>query len=157
MMLTHWGRVMHICVSNLSHHWFRKWLVDWPVPSHYLTQCWDIVNWPLRNIQWNFNRNSYIFIPENAFWKCRPENGSHFVSSSMCYINIYSGNGVLPSSKIICINVSYNYTDAALHLYGMLYVAECVAFYCVPSLKTNPNWTRSFSRNIYAIICSISC
>ena len=44
------------------------------MPSHYLNQCWDIVNWTLRNeLQWNFNQNSYIFIQENAFenvvWK----------------------------------------------------------------------------------------
>ena len=37
-------------------------------PSHYLKQCWIIVNWTLRNkLQWNFNRNSNIFIQENAF------------------------------------------------------------------------------------------
>ena len=37
------------------------------MPSHYLEQCWDIVNWTLRNkLQWNFNRNSDIFIEENA-------------------------------------------------------------------------------------------
>ena len=31
-------------------------------------QCWDIVNLTIRNkLQWNFNRNSYIFIQENAF------------------------------------------------------------------------------------------
>ena len=38
------------------------------VPSHYLNQCWNIVNWNLRNkLQWNIQRNSYIFIQENAF------------------------------------------------------------------------------------------
>ena len=38
------------------------------VPSHYLNQCWNIVNWTLENKhQWNLNRNSYIFIQENAF------------------------------------------------------------------------------------------
>ena len=37
-------------------------------PSHYLNQCWNIVNFSLRNkFQWNFNRNSSIFIQENAF------------------------------------------------------------------------------------------
>ena len=37
------------------------------VPSHYLNQCWNIVNWNFRNkLQWNFNRNSNIFIQENA-------------------------------------------------------------------------------------------
>ena len=42
-------------------------------PSHYLNQCWNIVNWTLGNkLQWNLNRNLNIFIEENAFenvWK----------------------------------------------------------------------------------------
>ena len=38
------------------------------MPSHYLNQCSNIVNLTPRNkLQWNFNRNSYIFIQENAF------------------------------------------------------------------------------------------
>ena len=37
-------------------------------PSHYLNQCWNIVNLNLRNkLQWNLKRNSYIFIQENTF------------------------------------------------------------------------------------------
>ena len=33
-----------------------------------MNQCWNTVNWPLRNkLQWHLNRNSYIFIKENAF------------------------------------------------------------------------------------------
>ena len=56
------------------HHWFRYWLVAWSVPSHYLNQCWNIVNWTLSNkFQWNCYRNSNIFSQENAFenvlWK----------------------------------------------------------------------------------------
>ena len=44
------------------------------MPSHYLNQCWFIVNWTLTNkLQWNFNRNSSIFIQENGIenvvWK----------------------------------------------------------------------------------------
>ena len=39
---------------------------DRSAPSHYLNQCWNIVNWTLWNkFQWNFNRNSKIFIHEN--------------------------------------------------------------------------------------------
>ena len=39
----------------------------WPAPSHYLNQCWIIVNWTLRNkLQWNLNQNSNILIQENA-------------------------------------------------------------------------------------------
>ena len=57
----------HICVGNLGRHWFKQWLVAWSAPSHYLNQCWNIVNWTSRNkLQWNSNRNSYIFIQENA-------------------------------------------------------------------------------------------
>ena len=26
-----------------------KALVTWTVPSHYLNQCWNIINWTLRN------------------------------------------------------------------------------------------------------------
>ena len=38
------------------------------VPSHYLNQGWNIVNWILRNKRhWNLNRNSCILIHENAF------------------------------------------------------------------------------------------
>ena len=66
--LSHWGLVTHICVVELGHHWFRQWLVACSVPSHYLNQCWNIVNWTVRNkLHWNFNRNSNIFIQEIAF------------------------------------------------------------------------------------------
>ena len=57
-----------------NHHWFRQWLIAGSAPSHYLNQCWNIVNWTNRNkLQWSGNRNSYIFIQENTleniFWK----------------------------------------------------------------------------------------
>ena len=39
----------------------------WLVPSHYLNQCCNIVNWTLGNKpQWNFNQNTTLFIHENA-------------------------------------------------------------------------------------------
>ena len=73
LILTHWGRVTHICVGEQtiigSDNGF-----NWQVPSHYLNQCWNIVIWILGNkLQSNLNRNLYIFIQENAFenavWK----------------------------------------------------------------------------------------
>ena len=58
----------HVCVSKLGHHWFWKWLGAWSEPNNYLNQCWHIVNWtPTNKLQWNCNRNSYVFIQENAF------------------------------------------------------------------------------------------
>ena len=69
--LTHWGRVTHICVVELGHHWFRQWLVACSAPSHYLNQCWnvvDIVNCTFTNkLQWFFYRDSNIFIQEIVF------------------------------------------------------------------------------------------
>ena len=50
-----------------SDAYMRRQYNHWLAPSHYLNQCWNIVNWTLRNkLQWNCNRNSYIFIQENA-------------------------------------------------------------------------------------------
>ena len=40
-----------------------KQSMAWPAPSHYLYQCWNIVNWTLGNkLHWNLNRNLYIFV-----------------------------------------------------------------------------------------------
>ena len=37
-------------------------------PSHYLNQCWNIVNWAISNkVKWNINQISYISIQDNAF------------------------------------------------------------------------------------------
>ena len=38
------------------------------MPSHYLNQCWNIIDWTIKNkLQWNFNRYAYFFIQRNAF------------------------------------------------------------------------------------------
>ena len=39
----------HIYISKVAingSHWL--WLVAWTAQTHYLHQCWNIVNWPLR-------------------------------------------------------------------------------------------------------------
>ena len=69
-VLTHLPLVLHTCVSDPDQYWFRKWLGAYSAPSHYLNKCWFIVNWILRKkFQWKFNRNSNIFVRENAFEK----------------------------------------------------------------------------------------
>ena len=94
-----WGHHVHFCVwkksaitfgegciyiSNLGHHWFRQWLVAYSTPNHYLNQSWHIVNWTLGNkLQWNFNRNSNVFIEENAFEDVVGEMAAIF-SASVC-------------------------------------------------------------------------
>ena len=62
--LTHWVRVTHLCVSELTIIGSANGLS----PSHYMYQCWNNVNSNLRNkLQWNLKRNSCIFVQENAF------------------------------------------------------------------------------------------
>ena len=75
LCLTHWGRVAHICVSKINIIGSDNGLSPGRLQAIiYLNQCWNIVNWTLRNkVQWNLNQKSYIFIKENTFqnivWK----------------------------------------------------------------------------------------
>ena len=50
------------CTGELLHPY-------WSAPNHYLDQCWNKVNWTLRNkkLQWNFYQNSNVLIHENTF------------------------------------------------------------------------------------------
>ena len=64
--LTHLPIVLHICDNELGQHWFRWWLVACLAPSNYLKQCWDIVNWTLRNkLRWNTKLFIHVNAPEN--------------------------------------------------------------------------------------------
>ena len=67
--LTHWGRVMHICIGKLTIIGSDNGLsVTWMAPSHYLNQGWNIVNWTLGNkLKCSLKRNSKFFIEENTF------------------------------------------------------------------------------------------
>ena len=99
MVLPHWGWVTHIYVGKLTNHWLRWWLVAWPAPSHYLNQCWNIVNWSLRNkLQWNSNRCSNIFIEENTFENVVCEMLS--ISSRPQCVKVMMSYSLLPSGAI---------------------------------------------------------
>ena len=44
-----------------NQHWFRQWIVAWTSPTHYLNQCWNIINCTIGNkLHWNINRNWYV-------------------------------------------------------------------------------------------------
>ena len=47
-VLPHWGWVMLICISNLTIIGLDNGLSPMG-PNHYLNQCWNTVNWTLRN------------------------------------------------------------------------------------------------------------
>ena len=78
--LTHWGQVMHICVSKLTTIGPDNGLA----PSRWQAVIWT--NTAILSIQtlgkkleWNLKWNSCISIQENA-----SDNGGNFVSGSMC-------------------------------------------------------------------------
>ena len=55
LLLSYWGRVTQICVGKLTIIGSDNGLSP---PSHYLNQCWNIVNLTFRHkLKWNFNRN----------------------------------------------------------------------------------------------------
>ena len=114
----HWDWVTHICVSKLYHHWFRWWLM----PSHYLNQCWDIVNWALRNkYQWNFKRNSckYIFVQQNAFENVIWKNAA--ILSRPQYVNVWIWIFSHPKTNVLVQHISVDKTRSIYLLRGLWY------------------------------------
>ena len=66
--MTHWGRVTHICVSKLTIIGSDNGLSPGRRQAITCSNAVYIFNWTLRNeLQWNLNRNVYIFIQENVF------------------------------------------------------------------------------------------
>ena len=130
-VLTHWGRVTHICVGDktiiiMDYYWL--WLVAWLMPSHHLNQWWDIVNWTLRNkLQWNFNRNSYIFI-KNAFESVvckisailsRPQCVNLLAQNHLLILicNIFTPFGCVLVHCLVCITDSHANLDRVVPIY----------------------------------------
>ena len=98
--LTHLAIVPHICVGKLGQHCLRSWLNACVAPSHYLNQSWLVVNWTLRSkLQRNSNGHTKRFIHDNAFQKCRSENGCHFIQREIMNIGLLSWWRYLKQSK----------------------------------------------------------
>ena len=67
----------------------------WSTPSHYLNQCWDIINWNLRNkLQCNFNQNCNIFIQENVFENVVCKMAS-ILSRPQCVNSLWASDAIL--------------------------------------------------------------
>ena len=47
--VTHLPLALHVSVGESNQHWFKWWLVAYSSPTHYLEQCWVLVNWTIRN------------------------------------------------------------------------------------------------------------
>ena len=83
-------------------------------PSHYLNQCWSIVNWTLKNkLYWIFNRNHNIYIQETAF------------KNAVCEM-------VAILSRPQCVNITFCGTQMATDdtVYSILSQSNIHWFYC---------------------------
>ena len=108
-------------------------------PGFYLNQCWNVVNRTRGNKhQWNINRNLYICIQQNVFWKFVA-----ILSRSQC---VKTAPSNITNPKGLCtIYVAY-YTNAKYHLsFGHI----CMCLYenqiCPPYvslLTTHPGQSR---------------
>ena len=83
-ILTHWGRVTHICVGNLAILGSDNGLL----PGRRQTIVWNNTGILLiRPSETNFSGiliKIHSFHSRKYFWKYRLENGGHVVSTSMC-------------------------------------------------------------------------
>ena len=108
-----YNNVPHICVSESAQHWFRKWIVAYSVPIHYLIQCLVIINWTIRNnLQWIFNQNSNFFIQENAFENVVCQNGGHFVQGRL----LFRGVNFIMSTYCHCNKYNHFHKKNTLYL-----------------------------------------
>ena len=128
LALPHWGWVMHICVGKLAIIGSDNGL------SPGLNQCWtNAVYWTIRNkLQWDLNRNSCIFIQENAFknvvWKM-----ATILSRPQC-VNDMS----------IVVPVMVQNCQAPSH-----YLNQCWRRSIMPYGITQPHWVKHCSRQIF--------
>ena len=89
--LTHWGRVTHICVGNLTIIGWDNGLSPGRRQAIIWTNAGILLIGPLgkKKLQWTFNQKYNIFFPENTFesvvWKT-----AVFLSRPQCVKNTYN-------------------------------------------------------------------
>ena len=95
--LTHCGHMASLYESCLTLLQVMAWCLK--APSHYLNQCWCIVNWiPCNKQQWNFNQGTVSdFHTRNWIWKWWPFCFI-FNVGTVTYITSASATGVHPTS-----------------------------------------------------------
>ena len=167
---------MLICFTKINHHCSDNglFIVAWLVPSHYLIQCWFIVNWITYNqISMKFEWKLAPFHSRKlCVWRCRP-NGGHFVWASIymllthCGLNTshpiwqhisgstlaQPGNGLLsdstkPIAKPILTNHKWGQLTISWEPFHKKYI-QCCTLYLVPEHRSKSNFScyaSAFSR-----------
>ena len=105
--LSHWGRVTHICFGKLTIIGSDNGLSPHRRKAIISTNA---VNWTLKKLQWNCNRNSNIFIEENTFDNvvCKMLSIS---SQPQCVNEHPYGNSVTRPAFILVVYNTYRYLD----------------------------------------------
>ena len=115
-LLTHWGRVTHLCVSDLTIIGSDHGLSPSRSQSIIRTNA-NIVNRALGSkLQWHFNRNSNIFIHENAFESVVCEKAS-ILSRPQCVTKIRA-NPQTAQQNPNCMQSSW---DCSKHMICIVY------------------------------------
>ena len=131
-VLTHWGQVMHLCISRLGHHWFTVLLDICLAPSHYLNQCRIIVDWIIGNIFSVKFVSKYSNLHKKKSRKCCLANGSDSVPASMCWFHL-DDNG--------CFTSCYMHDQASFWVWAQP-MREC--YKVTLSLSPNIEWTLKY-------------
>ena len=154
--------VPQICINELSHYWFRQWLVACSAPSHYLNQCCLIVDWTPENPSWlclikwfqacqyegqSFCTGIYrcpILYPRNSNSNSKNSNSKKvychkYIDIHNIYIQVYSDS-------------EGNEADAYLSLYGEW--DQLITLVMAYSLLYKLSTTRVVLLNRYTHMCS---
>ena len=84
LSLTHWGRVMHICISILTIIGSDNGLLPGRHQAIIWTNAAILLIGPLGTNFSEILSKSIHFHSRKWIWKCRLENGGHLVPASMC-------------------------------------------------------------------------
>ena len=94
--LTHWGRVTHICDCKLTVISSDNGLSPGRHQAIIWTNAGILLIGPLATNCNEIFIEIHIFSLRNSIWKCRLENGIHFVSASMCESVLPGLSGTYP-------------------------------------------------------------
>ena len=84
--LIHWGRVTHKCVGKLTIIGSDNGLSPHRCQAIIWTNAGLLL---IRTIFSDFLSEIRAFSFKKMLWQCRPENGSHLVSASMCWLEVH--------------------------------------------------------------------
>ena len=82
--LTHWGRMTHICVSKLNIIGSDNGLSLGRCQAIIWTNAGILLIGPIGTNFSEILSEIHTFHSRKCIWKCRLENGGHFVSAAMC-------------------------------------------------------------------------